>query len=143
MKTDIVSLSVDNLMRQCLFRESELNDEVFQKAIKVQGLENTFYLNPKKIEKRKDDILELVEFVPDENFLRGKGGGATVLNLTETKYGDEWGDVKDVSLFCVLSIASNFASWKQISSNILPRNLPFIVFDKQGFSENLVNRSWD
>lgn len=142
--TQSISETVNEIMRYCLFKEDEVSgDTPPDHGVEVQGVARNFVFHPKRLEEKNEEIQKLVEIIPSEQFLRGKGGGMTFLNLAETKNGDRWGEHPDMEAFCVLAIVAGYGSWMPLPSEMLPGNMPYIVFDPGGFGEDEINKEWN
>jgi hypothetical protein len=138
--------NVKNIIMDCLFTEEEMKKytqkELMQKAVKVKGVITEFGLNPDRIKTHKEDIMKMLNQLPDE-FHKNTGGGWSFLNACNTKDGTQWGEHRNMEELFVLGIASNQAAylmprelWKS-----LPGGMPYLVvgdFEEGELDENHV-----
>lgn len=123
--TKLTPDAVDDLVRDCLYREGENSDD----AIKVEGIVRTFGFHPERVTANKVAIGELLSELPDE-FRADAGGGWTFLNACNDRHGRLWtGEHRAMeALFC-LGIASGQAKW-QLPRDMwssLPGGMPYVV----------------
>ncbi len=121
-----IAEEVDRIFIDCLFKE----DESKENPLIVDGIIHKFGFNPQKIEKHKEEIVEILgeEKFPDE-FYEKKGGGWTFLNFCNTKDGTQWGEHTNMEQLVVLGIAINKIAYLMPKEmwGILPGSMPYIV----------------
>lgn len=82
--------AVRDIFMDCLFREEENHDN----AVMIRGIVNTFGFHPKRLEKHKEEIIVLLNELPD-NFHEGKGGGWSYTQAPFDRKGRQWGEQKN------------------------------------------------
>jgi hypothetical protein len=79
--------NVRETIKFCLFKDGEDQTD----AVIVEGIVRTFGFEPTRLNKKKQDIADMLDELPD-TFKEGKGGGWSFLNMCETKTGVQWTD---------------------------------------------------
>lgn len=80
--------NVEHIFFECLNESmSDKND-----AITVQGIQITPAFNPERIAARRDDIISMLDELPDP-FHVGSGDGWTFLNMCIGRNGEQWTDL--------------------------------------------------
>lgn len=117
--------SVKEIIIDCAFDAGE--DQTG--AVLAEGIMKTYGFHPKRLEKRKEDIANLLaqltkEFQPPS---KGGGGGWTFLNGCMDKDGHQWGEQMDVEMLLALGIATDQAKilTTKAMSAALPGGVPY------------------
>jgi len=76
---------VTQIFRDCLFVEGESTEN----HVLVEGLQLNIGFNPVKLEKHKEQIVFMLQELP-ESFQQAGGGGMSFLNACEDKHGYQW-----------------------------------------------------
>ena len=132
----IKAKEVEEALKDSLYKKEEVDtsgrciSEGFAAPVVVEGITATFCLNPERLNKKKDQVIEwLSEF--EDGFMEGKGGGQSFLALCQTRDGVQWGEQRDCQNLLVLAIGLNLMNycapremWKA-----LPGQMPYIVIN--------------
>lgn len=76
---------VERIFIDCLFRD----DEDMTEMVKVEGVVDTAGFHPGRLESHRADVAAMLAELPD-TFLQSKGGGMSLLNACEDRYGNLW-----------------------------------------------------
>ena len=106
------SETVREIFLNCLFKENENRDN----AIMVTGITFSVGFNPIRLNKHKEDIVQLLDNLKDE-FKQDLGGGYSFLEACFDKYGNHWGEHRNVEELFLLGIAIDKVEY------LLPREL--------------------
>lgn len=120
----LTSEGVDDMMRKCLFADSESMDG----ALMVEGIVNNYAFHPDRIKENAVAISEMLSELPDE-FQASKGGGWSFLNACMDRHGNQWtGLHQQQERLFVLGIASGKARWLMPRKmwKMLPGSLPYV-----------------
>jgi hypothetical protein len=114
-----------NMLAECCIPQSYDADYV-----RIEGIVRTFTFDKKKLEEHREQIIDLVDWLPDE-FFEDKGGGWSFLNLCNDRDGVQWtGLHQDMETLCCLAIAVDKGKWllpREVWSS-LPGAMPYISF---------------
>lgn len=101
-------------------------------VIKVEGVRAILHFDKARIEAHRQDIMSMLEQLPEE-FMEGKGGGMTFLNMCLDKDGRQWtGDhlIMDglvclgIAVGAVVFFLSDRETWVAF-----PGGVPYIIID--------------
>lgn len=114
-----------------LFRESEVVDGKPPKdAVIVQGVVRTFALHPGRLEALRESVVALTMEIVSDKFMRGKGDGASFLELCYDRNGSQWGEHRSVEAFMCLAIGLGLAGYclPREMWPTLPGSVPYVWF---------------
>lgn len=118
---------VDTIFLDCLFKEEEDKTNYCE----AEGIMNTVGFHPDRLETHKEEIIELLQELPDE-FQKSKGGGWSFLNACNDKHGNQWtGLHQTVEQLLLLGIAIGKVKF-QLPREVwsaLPGGMPYLVVD--------------
>ena len=106
------SETVREIFLDCLFKENENR----YNAIMAAGITFSVGFNPIRLNKHKEDIVQLLDNLKDE-FKQDLGGGYSFLEACCDKYGNHWGEHRNVEELFLLGIAIDKVEY------LLPREL--------------------
>ncbi len=126
--------SVEAVLAGCLFTPEEAPDgKPPANAILVEGIVNNYAFHPERLEQVRPIVATWISLLPDQ-FLAGKGGGWSFLNLCEERDGNQWTSLHRTQeeLFALaagLGLA-RFILTREYWS-IFPGGMPYVVFSTQ------------
>ena len=106
------SETVREIFLDCLFKENENR----YNAIMAAGITFSVGFNPIRLNKHKEDIVQLLDNLKDE-FKQDLGGGYSFLEACFDKHGNHWGEHRNVEELFLLGIAIDKVEY------LLPREL--------------------
>lgn len=122
----ISSKRVSEIIRDCLYKESEIKDgKPIINPIVVQGITRTLGLFPERVKKHEPEIVSMLKELPD-TFSKGW----TFLNLCYTKDNEQWTGLHDsCEELMLLGMAIDKISYCSPRDmwDILPGGMPYIV----------------
>jgi hypothetical protein len=122
---ELTAENVTRTFRDCLFKEGEDTSD----ALKLAGIVNFFGLHPARVASHTDDIVSMLEELPDQ-FRQSKGGGWTFLNACNDRHGNQWTGLHSVmeQLFVLgLAIKRVEACMPRDLWDALPGGVPYYV----------------
>lgn len=124
----LTSQAVQDIFEDVLFKEGEDTSN----HVKVEGILANFGFHPERLEKHRQEIIELLNELED-SFKEGSGGGMSFLQACNDKHGNQWTDLHRVmeQLFC-LGIGIDKAQYLMPRElwSALPGGMPYIVIKK-------------
>lgn len=133
---------VSSIFMNCLFQEGEDTSN----AVIVEGFQNKIGFNPEKIEKYRDDIIELANELPENFQASSEGGGNSFLNAIEDKHGNQWGEHQRVDQLVCLGQATGVIRYlaPRPMWSMLPGGMPYFqVIDPQKMREEKIDNILD
>jgi hypothetical protein len=123
--TGISAQRVRDIFMDCLFKDGEPTDD----HIKAEGVMTNVGFHPQRLESHKQEIMELMDELPDE-FKADGGGGMSFLNACMDRRGKQWtGEHRTMEQLFQLGVASGKARcllpremWA-----VLPGGMPYYV----------------
>lgn len=115
------SKAVMDIFMDCLFKEQPTAGTEY---VPVIGIRENIGFDPKKIKTHKDEIINLLNFLPSEFFeteQNGEGGGWSLLKAPFTKYDTQWGEQIDADRLFMLGMAIGKVKY------LMPRKLWFML----------------
>lgn len=122
---------VNKIFVDCLFTDEETKDGAPGEYIMVQGVVNDFGLHPERTESHQEEIISLLQELPDE-FKKSDGGGWSFLNACNDRQGNQWtGLHRDMEQLFVLGMAIKKAEFQlpKVMWRTLPGGMPYLVVD--------------
>ena len=118
------SETVREIFLDCLFKEDKNRDN----AIMVTGITFSVGFNPIRLNKHKEDIIQLLDNLKDE-FKQESGCGYSFLGACFDKYGNHWGEHRNVEELFLLGIAIDKVEYLLPRElwMILPGGVPYLV----------------
>ncbi len=122
-------LTIDNLMEVtmgCLYPKGEADLEA---AIQVQGVVLSFGVDPIRLEKHKQDIIDMLSQLP-ETFHEKTGGGWSFLQACMDNKGNQWASHhKDMDNLVCLGLAIEKVSFNMPRDmwSAFPGGMPYFV----------------
>lgn len=120
----------------CMFHTAEEANEHMTAgtAILSKGIVVKVGFHPERLEKRREDILQLMnEIVPDV-FYMSSGGGMSFSQLPFDRDEEQWGEQKNAEQLYQLAHALGHAGYcveDPLLISILPGGLPYVWFSKE------------
>jgi hypothetical protein len=121
----LTSENVEKVFFDCLFKKGENTNE----HIKAEGLTQTVGFHPERLSGHKEDVLTMLQELPDE-FQQSKGGGWSFLNACNDKNGRQWSDLHQrMEQLFQLGIALKLAKWQMPREmwSLFPGGMPYIT----------------
>lgn len=138
-KVKLTAEAVRNLAMSCLFDDAEVPDLDLEgriewakkNAVIVQGIMGQMAFNPAKIEKHKQDIINLVSQTDDNFRADSTAGGWSFLNLCIDKEGHHWGEHRDMETLVCLATAAKLGGYfgDRETWEIMPGGMPYVQFN--------------
>jgi hypothetical protein len=129
-----LSQQVRDILMDCLFRDEELTDGQPPEGsvVIVEGLTQKFGFHKERLESHRIEVIELLDEMPDEfhtQKLEGKGGWS-FLNLCNDRYGNQWGEHRNMEELLCLGIGLGLAHYclPREAWSVLPAGMPYIAF---------------
>lgn len=99
-------------------------------AVVVNGVVRLFGFHPERLKAKKEEIRGLLSQLNDD-FMVGKGGGMSFLNLCYDREERHWGEHRDCDDLICLGIAVGMASFAMPREHwkIFPGDMPYIIVD--------------
>ena len=130
----LTSKAVHEIIMDCLFNETEDRS----KAVIVKGIVAGFGFNPVKLEKHREEILDLLDELSDD-YKEGGGGGMTFLNACNDKHGNQWtGEHRTMEeLFCLgIGIGAVTECMPRDMWEVMPGGMPYYAIKKREIVKN-------
>jgi hypothetical protein len=123
---------VKRTVLKIMYLEEELptDGSVPEGAVMSQGLVRTFGFHPERLKQETPIIKALVQEIVADEFLKGKGGGHTFLNLCVDRKGVQWGEHQEMeALFCMAqAIGDAGFCMPRTFWAALPGGMPYVWF---------------
>jgi hypothetical protein len=140
---DNLAVTVDEIVRDCLFTEAELAEpDAHKRAVLAPGIVINFGFHPERLEEHRSEVAKALNLLPDTFFSKG-GGGMSFLQAFETRDGTHWGEHRSMEALFVLGIALNLAKYsapREVWSS-LPGRMPYITIDSDKITKALEHQS--
>lgn len=103
---NLTAENVSTVFMDCLFRDEENKSN----PVLAEAILSTFGFHPERLESHRNDIKELLAWLPTQ-FREGgnDGGGWSFLNACMTREGDQWGEHRNIEQLLALGIATGQA----------------------------------
>lgn len=85
---ELTATNVDSIFRKCLFEKGEQVKDYKE----VQGIMANFALHPDRLKENEFNIINFLNQLPEE-YMKGKGGGWSFLNMCMDHEGRQWCDL--------------------------------------------------
>lgn len=124
MGDKLTAENVDKIFQMCLFQEAEN----LVGAVVVECIVRKFGFHPIRIKQFMPEISKLLNQLPDD-FMDGKGGGMSFLNMCLDKDGNQWGEHFDMEKLLALGLANGLARFT-LSRDMweaLPHKMPYLT----------------
>ena len=122
---------VQTILADSLFTDAELGgaEGPPSDVVLVEGIVRKWGFHPDRLEAHKEEVRNILALFPDE-FMQGKGGGWSFLNLCNTKDGVQWGEHPDMEALCCLAIGLGLGKWQMPKEmwSIFPGGMPYVAF---------------
>lgn len=131
--TELTAKRTEELLKSCLFTDEEVKDQdLLDRMVKVEGVVNQFGLHPDRLEKTRDQVVQLIDKL-DAKFLAEGGGGYTFLSLPFDRDGKQWGEQRNAEQLYVLAAGLGLAKFALSRTywSSLPGGVPYIIFSKE------------
>ena len=120
--------NVHNIFMNCLFTDDEPTDDYKH----GEGVKLNVGFHPQRLAESTDNIIQMLEMLPDEFRKSGKGGGWSFLNMCFDKNKNQWADLhQTVDELLSLGIAIGKLEfltprdmWK-----VMPGGMPYIIYN--------------
>ena len=131
MTTMTTAETLDQIFRNCLYTNAEIENGEHRDAVMVEGVVSGFGLHPKRVLENADAVKAVLETVVSDKFMVGGGGGASFLELPGDRAGEQWGEHQNAEQLVVLSVALGWAKclMPRAMWHMLPGGTPYYVFD--------------
>lgn len=132
----LTSKAVMDIFMDCLFKEQPA---IGTKYIPSRGISVNVGFDPEKIESHKDEIINLLKFLPTEFFetdqeqiithKKCEGGGWSLLKAPFTKYDTQWGEQIDADRLFMLGMAIGKVKYLMPREfwSALPGGVPYYI----------------
>lgn len=119
----LTSQNVDAVIKDCLYKKDE--DPI--DAVIVSGVMLNIGFNPIKLKEHEEDILSMLEELPNQFMKNNGGGGWSFLNACIDKNGSQWGEHQDIDALICLGLAINKVEFQMPKAmwSILPGGMPY------------------
>ncbi len=127
---------ITTVLIDCFYRGEEIKDDASgqpilpEDAVIIEGMTMKFGLHPDRVKAHAAEIHDLIAKIVADDFLVGKGGGYTFLNLCMDRDGEHWGEHKNCEELIVLGMAVGRAGYclpREVWS-VLPGSVPYVWF---------------
>lgn len=120
----------------CFYNEEELKQfakaggDVPASAVVVEGITCTFGFQKDRLEAKREKVKAWLALLPD-TFQKNNGGGTSFLQACVTRYGDQWGEHRNVEQLMVLAVGLKLGSWcfPRDMWKLLPGGVPYFVIE--------------
>ena len=123
---------VNAILLSCLYNDSELpkDGSAPKDAVIVKGVVGQFGFNPERLEAARSKVEDIIKEVVADEFLEGKGGGMSFLQLCMDREGQQWAEHRTLDEFCCLAQGLKLASFPLSREfwAVLPGGVPYVVF---------------
>lgn len=129
-----IATRLDEILTDSLFTASELTDgSPPSNAVLVEGIVSNFALHPERLESHRAEVLAICKELLTDEFIVGKGGGWTFLNLCMSRTGEMLGHRTSEALY-VLAAGLGFARslMPREMWDALPGGVPYVSFELGG-----------
>lgn len=127
-----IAKRLDEVMGIALFTDDEIIEgQTPDDAVIVPGIVRTFGFHPTRLESQRLNMQKIIREVVSDEFIKGKGGGHTFLNLCIDRNGHQWGEPSNMEVLLVLSIGLGLAGFcfdRDLWPS-LPGGMPYVWFD--------------
>ena len=125
----ITAEKVSEIFEDCLFENEEvIEGKPIIAPVEVEGIISRFGFHPDRIKKHTEEIIELLNELPD-TFKEKSGGGWSFLQACNDNKGRQWGEHNNMEQLVSLGIAIGKVKYcmpKEMWS-ILPGGMPYFV----------------
>jgi len=124
---------VHDLICRVLFEPGELVDgRPPANAIAVEGIMTGFYFHPGRLEEARPKVEAIIRDVVREEFLKGKGGGYSFLELCVDRHGGQWAEHPTMEALLVLAMGLGLGGYclPRTYWTSLPGGMPYVWFDR-------------
>lgn len=118
--------NVEVVFKDCLHNDSENMDD----TVLVEGIVHNFGFHSDRLNKHKDDITSMLNYLPKE--FKKDGGGWSFLNACDDKNGNQWTGLHIVmEQLITLGIAIKKVEYRLPKSmwSALPGGMPYFVIN--------------
>jgi len=126
---ELTAEKVEEIFVDCLFKDHEIIEgKPVVEPVVANGISQNFGFHPERLDKHKNEIIELLQELPTTFFQSG-GGGWSFLNACNDKNGHQWGEHRNIEqLFC-LGIGLNLVEYLFLRPMwpALPGGMPYVV----------------
>ena len=127
---------VDQILKDCLFKDNEDSSN----HIRVEGITVNMGLHPERLNSYKDEIINMLNLLPD-SFKLGGGGGMSFLNMCNTNDGNLWtGEHRIMESLVLLGIGINRVKFlmPKFYWDVLPGGMPYLcINDEKDFDSSV------
>lgn len=131
----LTSELVKDTFYNCMYDEDVINaqqgDKLPEGALVVDGIIHKFVLDPEKVEKNKQVIIELIRELPDEFMVEG-GGGTSFLSACMDRRGVQWTSshaVMELLFVMGMALGCSRPCLPKVLWPALPGGMPYFVVD--------------
>jgi len=113
---------LSDMFKECLATEFDVEPVI------VSGLVNTVAFDEGRLKSHKDEIVNMLNHLPDEFKLTG-GGGYSFLQMPFDRYGQQWGEQRNAEQLLLMALALDLASYclPREYWSALPGGVPYVV----------------
>lgn len=125
MKKKISASRINAILKDCIAKEGE-------EAVAVSGIIQSFALNEHRLEKYRNEMIEIIQLLNSNFFTESEdgAGGASFIHLALDKYGNQWGEQKNAEELVVLALGLGLC--KRVGPMSMdrefPGGVPYFVF---------------
>ncbi len=138
----LTSSDVEKIFIDCLFSEGENTSE----SVIVEGVRSNMGFHPDRILEHREEIINLVNELPDDFRAGSKAGGQSFLNAMVDKYNNHWGEHQSVEQLVCLGLAVGVIKYLMPKEmwTMLPGGMPYFqVVDAQKLREEKIDNILD
>ena len=130
---ELTADNVNKLFVGSMFGEGVDQATMEETAIRVSGITSNVGFDPEKIAANKSNIHAMLEQLPDE-FMVGKGGGMSFLQMCQTKTGQQWGEHRNMEQLAMLGMAAGYVELclPREMWSALPGGMPYFTINLNG-----------
>ena len=124
MKADEMAGKVRKIFIDSLFRENEDT----KNYVEAEGLLTKIGFHPERLESHRDEVIELLEMLPD-TFRKDGGGGWSFIKMPFTKDGEQWGEHKNADELLMLAVGLGLMQYLTTRDlwPYLPGGMPYVI----------------
>lgn len=125
---ELTAANIKSVINDCLFKDEEVANGPPSDFVAAEGVMMRVGFHPARLESHREDVRSMLGQLADD-FMHDKGGGMSMLNMCQTKDGEQYGEQRDADALFMLGQALGLAApalprelWAAF-----PGGLPYII----------------
>lgn len=130
---------VQEIFLDSLFKEGESREG----AVICEGIVTNAGFNPIRLQSHKNEIIELLNELPETFFIRSGQGGWSFLMAAQDKHGNHWGEHRNMEQLFLLGIGIKRVQCLAPKEMwcVLPGGVPYYAIHDEDLSEDVLGSS--